>query len=467
MRLVLHIGTDKTGSTAIQQHLYLNRDWLHRHGVHVPATGLGAVNGHAALFEVDDPHRLVQLVEELERARGHGARLAVLSWEGLRNYSRRRIRRLRRWLGADRDITVLAYLREQADIVQTGYLQRVKEELAHPLPMAAFERPRGPLQGVRSRYTRCHPSRDYFRLLERWRRALHTDDFVVRVFSRECLYRSDVVDDFLLQLALRADPEFVRLPERVNPSLDVETAYLLQGWREQGSGAVELRRRIDVALSIIAAEGAGQKYFLSEAGVAAIRAHYRDSNRKLAKHYLTDPTAGFDLDRPCWRQPGDRSLAERVERRAEAIAVIDATPTHFGPPLTGAAMQQGVALYRGWQQGESWGWWSDGRESVLRLRLLRQNLFPSRQGVSLFIRGRYYAANQHTEVVINGECRGEHHLGHGHPGFALALQRLQPHEVVEIVLRHQHPTSPRQWEQTEDDRQLAFGIESIGYQARP
>ena len=461
MRLLLHIGTDKTGTKAIQQHLYLNRDWLRSRGVCIPRTGLGAGNGHASLFEPGDPRLLSALGEELRLARRDDFRLAVLSWEGLHNFSGYRIQRLRRSLPVE-EITVLAYLREQAAIAQTGYLQLVKE-LQHRLPMESVEQPRGLLQRLHSQRIRLHPSRNYFRLLETWRRALPGANIVARVFDRERLYRNDVVDDFLLQLALETGAGFVRLPDSVNTSLDVETALLLQEWRRQGMGRADLQRRIDVALSTIAAGAGGLRHFLSQAGVAAIRSHYDAANRQLARHYLAGPAAGFDLGKPCWRLDDDQAQAERVKQRAAEIEAVDTTPSHTGPPLSGPAMKQGASLYSGWQTGESWGRWSAGVESRLRLRLWRQHLLPVHRGVRLFIKGRYYGENEFTRVLINGQDLGEHHLGQHHPGLELALSRLLPHEVLNIVLQHQRPTSPRFREQTRDKRELAFGIESIGY----
>ncbi|MCY4426978.1 MAG: hypothetical protein OXC05_08105 [Halieaceae bacterium] len=460
MRLLLHIGTDKTGTKAIQQHLYLNRDWLQSRGVCIPGAGLGAGNGHAALFEPHDARRLSALAEELRLARRQGFRLAVLSWEGLHNFSGYRIRRLRRSLPVE-EITVLVYLREQAAIAQTGYLQLVKE-LQHRLPVESVEQPRGLLQRLYSQRIRLHPSRNYFRLLERWRRALPQANFVARVYDRERLYRNDVVDDFLLQLALKTGAGFVRLPDNVNTSLDVETALLLQEWRRHGMSEADLRRRIDVSLSTIAAGGGGRRHFLSQAGAAAIRSYYDAANRQLARHYLAGPAAGFDLEKPCWKLDDNRAQTERLKQRAAEIEAVDTTPSHSGPPLRGPAMKQGASLYSGWQTGESWGRWSAGDESRLRLRLWRQHLLPVHCGVRIFIKGRYYGENELTRVLINGQDLGEHHLGQHHPGLELALSRLLPHEVLDIVLQHQHPTSPRLREQTRDKRELAFGIESIG-----
>jgi LysM repeat protein len=76
VRVVLHIGTDKTGSTSIQNTVFLNRKWLLAHSIYVPETGLGEGNGHAGLLRQMEDGALAQLAAELLAANG-------LSWKTL------------------------------------------------------------------------------------------------------------------------------------------------------------------------------------------------------------------------------------------------------------------------------------------------------------------------------------------------------------------------------------------------
>ncbi len=461
MRLLLHIGTDKTGTTAIQQHLYLNRTWLDDKGIYLPRQGLGTNNGHAALFEAENRESMAALAEELMEAERRGYRQAVLSWEGLCLYGRRRIKQLRGALPIEQ-LVVLVYLREQADIVQSGYLQQLKS-LTHRLPLSAFESPKSPLQRLRSRRARMHPSRNYFRLLERWRRGLQPTDLVVRFFDRGLLHHGDVIDDFLLQFAVQADAKFVRVSGAANVSLDVETATLIERWSQQGLSQDLIERRIDASLSLLASSAGGEKYFLSAGAVDDIRDHYRRSNQLLAQHYLSEPIHAIEVQKDCWSQLEPGELAERADQREATIASIAEMPVHSGPLLSGAGIAAGVALLSGWQIGESWGWWSEGDCSQLRLRIPFQQLLPMHVGIRLYIKGRYYAGNEKSRVTVNGLALGEHHLSHQHAGLYVKIADLLPQQLLEIELTHEQPVSPRQFEQIDDDRQLAFGIESIGY----
>ena len=111
MRVYLHIGTDKTGSTSIQGHLLTNRAWMHSAGVYLPRAGMGVRSGHAGLLQNLQGDHIETLGLELEQAVTEGFRAAVLSWEGMTFYSDEDINSLRAIL-ADYPVTVIVYLRE-------------------------------------------------------------------------------------------------------------------------------------------------------------------------------------------------------------------------------------------------------------------------------------------------------------------------------------------------------------------
>ncbi|MDH3706038.1 MAG: hypothetical protein OES57_08225, partial [Acidimicrobiia bacterium] len=64
--LVLHIGSDKAGSSAIQESLVANHDWYRAHGVFIPQTGITRAAGHPHLFTaLDDKETLTSLEAEV------------------------------------------------------------------------------------------------------------------------------------------------------------------------------------------------------------------------------------------------------------------------------------------------------------------------------------------------------------------------------------------------------------------
>ena len=83
MKLVLHIGTYKTGTTALQEFLRANQSALSRNGFHYAATGSGlnanAVANAVALGDLQTPREFFQ--QEFEAAASRGAHTVVVSAE--------------------------------------------------------------------------------------------------------------------------------------------------------------------------------------------------------------------------------------------------------------------------------------------------------------------------------------------------------------------------------------------------
>lgn len=462
MRILLHIGTDKTGSTAIQQHIALNQEWLASHSVFLPLPELHGGNAQAdALLNGFPPDRVSQLVKELAAAEQRGLQVAILSWEGMNYYSAAEIKQLGSILSGH-ELVVLVYLREQADIIQTGLLQQHKSLTAR-LTVAAVGSPTSlPERNRVQRFLRS-ATRDYSRLLRRWKQALPEARLLARIYDRELLVNHNVVDDFIEQLGLQVDHSFKRSSVDLNVSLDVESALLINRWQHSGLPADDMQRKVDIALSLIASEGGGSKYFLREEDVAFIRRHFRSSNKKLARYFPDGHSYLFPHERDCWRGGDYKTIVERVDQRDHRITQIDETPT-LSPLKKGPDIPSKALLNKGWQGQEKWGVWSKGASSGIRFRVWQRQIKLNSIGIRVFIRGRYYGDNKSTRVEINGHSYGEQTLDRLHPGLVLPSDWLLPFEIVDIRLNHKHPVSPREFEgRPEDNRLIAFGVRAVGY----
>jgi len=202
-KLILHIGTEKTGTTTIQAWLRLQRESLLAAGVLFPVspgeqnhTALAYFAGQeAAVRDLGlrpvgqtpaDPAILRrEFAAAFEReVLNSGASTVVLSNEHCSSRLRdgESLQRLRGLLQPlFDDIRIVVYLRRQDEMLLSGYSTSVKSGQSHSLHL---------------------PQRDdgrifnYARFLDRWANVFGDDHLIVRVFERHRFHDGDLLADF-------------------------------------------------------------------------------------------------------------------------------------------------------------------------------------------------------------------------------------------------------------------------------
>lgn len=246
MRLILHIGTEKTGSTAIQQHLVANRAAMAEGGAHL-CESAGQANHRAlvAAFMLGDFHddflRLRNLVEpasrdawraqlleaftaEVELAKAD-ADVFVVSSEHFhsRLLEADSVAQLAAFLNPlFSDISVVCYLRRQDEMALSFYSEKLRAGFIPPEIL--------PLSNLRRRQGALPPFFDFESLLDRWSEAFGPGRLSVQLYQADSLLNADVVEDFF-QLADLGPPE-IRLPSAANPSLCLAAQAALRRYND-------------------------------------------------------------------------------------------------------------------------------------------------------------------------------------------------------------------------------------------
>ena len=235
-KLYIHIGTEKTGTTTIQETLFKNRGLIKKQGVLYPESlnhsnhvsfclafmdfnersELYSVMGcepNIAAAERFSKETLRNLEEEILRS---GCDAVVISNEHLhsRITSREEISRIKDW--AQKifdDVEIVCYLRNQADLAISYYSTLIKSGNAPENIFPEF-------QSIPHYY-------DYKNLLDSWCSVF--GGISVRVFSRELLVNGSVVDDVFSILGISECLKFVQHPPDANVSLDYCSLEILKG----------------------------------------------------------------------------------------------------------------------------------------------------------------------------------------------------------------------------------------------
>ena len=141
--VVLHIGTDKTGSTAIQKLFAANPEPLGRYGWLYLQEGRGTVHCHALLYEQALGGNLAAWARLRDELLASSMPNGLVSFEGLYHLDEGHL------LGVAEALTGLAvrvviYLRRQSDMVRSGVAQLFKQgTMKFPLALYKEDEPRG------------------------------------------------------------------------------------------------------------------------------------------------------------------------------------------------------------------------------------------------------------------------------------------------------------------------------------
>ncbi|MBK5283733.1 MAG: hypothetical protein JJE16_16815 [Nitrospiraceae bacterium] len=220
MRVLLHIGQSKTGTSAIQAFLTLNRSSLREVGVLYPtvriAGGLIDLGAHNAVADSlagksGFPHLKAdqyfsQFFEEAQRI---DAKLLILSAEhffggepriwAVTNHNeyfelyRQKVEKLATYLKG-LDVSLLVYLRPQLDWLASAVSQTVRiDRLISETPI---------YQNDRQFFELMKPLLRYSALLDIWADVIKPSTFKVVPYTRNTLYKGSSISDFLRRTGL-------------------------------------------------------------------------------------------------------------------------------------------------------------------------------------------------------------------------------------------------------------------------
>lgn len=213
-QVFLHIGYDKTGTSAIQRFLYLNRKILAGQGILYPESAMPYEEylNHTALVlamrrtvkSEEEEGRILDRFREIDKRRISPELLwknlieeintspcprFCISSEAFVNFAKSEdsavlIRETAEHLGPY-DVSVIMYIRRQDDYLESFYNQIVKKGRTVWGYPSQFWRNLNPLRG------------DYMQALDAWSEAFGTDRMIVRKYAKKEFGPGGIVPDFL------------------------------------------------------------------------------------------------------------------------------------------------------------------------------------------------------------------------------------------------------------------------------
>lgn len=301
-RAILHIGTEKTGTTALQSYLATHRDALAQRGFRYSRVA-GKTNhlrlylyasegvGHAKTMidrigrNSDKEELEANFFKSLENeVYEYNDKIFVFSNEHCRGrLSRAQIVRLYDLLsGLFDEIKVLVYIRRQDELAVSHYSTALKA--GHTRENVI------PDTDVKDYFY------DYWRFLHRWESIFGEDMLGVRLFEKGALQGDSVVTDFCEATGI---PRFPSKDKRKNPSLlppyqeflRQMNIRLLSDTPDRESGA-----RIRLLRMLLVKLGSGPGRLPTRAEAERFYQVYAESNEKVRKKFFPERAALFNED---------------------------------------------------------------------------------------------------------------------------------------------------------------------------
>jgi hypothetical protein len=295
-RLYLHIGTEKTGTSTLQETCTSNRALLAKNGVCYPRAA--GKRGHAGLtiYALDRAKRMglraaVGLqteasVEEykatlMERLRAEVARSdctkILLSNEHMSSRLTR-VRDVQKLVDGlytvCPDIRVIVYLRPQYDLVLSSYSTAVKGGRSQGLNL---DRDEG------SHYY------NFDLMLSLWEQVVGIENITVRLFNRNEFVGNSLISDFFDALGMEV-PAGLEIPGTLNKAFDADTlqfARLVNELIPRSERKQNELRRSGI-LHALEQLSTGPKFTVAGSALSELDNTFRDSNERVARRYFPE-----------------------------------------------------------------------------------------------------------------------------------------------------------------------------------
>lgn len=297
----IHIGTEKTGTTTIQDFLVRNRAVLESAGYCLPVEICGQNHTRFAAYAMADDGREndlhlrfgirnaqararfdAELAADLARTmeRAASAHSLLISSEHLHSRLRTtgELAKLKALLDRHvRTCKVIVYLRRQDELAVSRFSTRLKAGNAADAPI--FPNPRG----------RLPVNYDYAALLDRIAEVFGEDNMIVRLYDRSQFVGGDLLSDFRAATGIDQALELDR-PERRNLSLSAVGLRFLEVFNRHVPDRIDGRMNPDRQglVPIMEAHYAGRSSLVARADAEAFYDRFREGNAAVKARFFPD-----------------------------------------------------------------------------------------------------------------------------------------------------------------------------------
>lgn len=357
--LYIHVGTPKTGTSAIQFFCNRNRKVLKEKGFSYPHLGfqfpgIGVNrNGHFMNRRETDENKKRLHEKEAENIQIGMEKLqkqfekypnVILSdeqfWNNKEMSTEKWAEYRQKFADMGVDLKLIVYLRRQDLLIQSYWAQQVKETMTMSFKQY--------IDKGKYNYFKL----DYYKRLNEMAEAVGKENIIVRVYEKQQYYGGNITSDFLHVLGLELTEEYAKPDNVVNTSLEgscLEVKRLLNNspiYKSKKNFLVPL-------LTEVQEQQVGQvgydkgKYFVREDQLAFLKL-FEEGNAAVAREYLGREDGVLFQDEVKTAEEGEQAtkytskelalvLGEVIAKQQQIIEEKDAQIAEFKKPVKGLA----------------------------------------------------------------------------------------------------------------------------------
>jgi hypothetical protein len=275
MEWIVHIGTEKTGSKAIQGFLANEPHRITGRTFCFPRSGR-AGGWHRPIHDELLNGQTNLLEAAIQEGIKSSADLGILTYEGLYSLTEPQIELMHKSLGTAK---IILFIRRQDQLTNSRYNQVFKSHRRSYEQIVEFE---SSMLGYR-------PDFDHMKTLQKWGAVFHIENLVPIIYDKS----KNAIEQLLDSIGLYADFDNYQF-RNPNPAIDPEGLSILRAVKQQNTDSAFLPDLISAAHSILVrhfvdtyATGEDQ-YLFSMSEREAIYRHYLDSNEQVRQLFFSN-----------------------------------------------------------------------------------------------------------------------------------------------------------------------------------
>ena len=283
MKIYLHIGIHKTGSTTLQHFLDVNREVFNKKGFFYPDSKTDFAGHHNLFWEFIEKNRFYEngitwadLFDQIDNLESNAM---ILSSENFCRLTPDRISWIREKF-SNFDVKVIIYLRRQDKLIHSNYAHEVKVGKEVP-EFETYLKERVDTQEF-----------NFMSILSPWKEVFGEDNIVVRPFEVKQLFKEDLIEDFLNIIGCSSDSEDFEKIKSVNRAPNTKIFEIIKGLSNildhSKLSDDEVRRFYALPVlrnASLTCKGDKLNLLNSELSELAL-SKFDDSNNQIAKEYL-------------------------------------------------------------------------------------------------------------------------------------------------------------------------------------